>query len=113
VPPYFRCGPCPVGYRGDGIQCVLDACQKRPPPCFQVNYFVFLRLIVISYCTFILGYKIEISGICLFSKHMFLQSIAVQCIFLILCQNTHLEYQCYFLVTDCLHPILGRGMFQS
>ena len=39
--PFFRCGPCPEGYRGDGVRCLPSACQQRPPPCFQVNYFVF------------------------------------------------------------------------
>merc|ERR1712213_204916 len=29
------CGPCPEGYRGDGINCIPSACEQRPPPCFQ------------------------------------------------------------------------------
>jgi len=40
--PYYRCGPCPVGYRGDGKTCLPSACQQRPPPCFMVNTACYL-----------------------------------------------------------------------
>ena len=40
--PFFRCGPCPEGYRGDGVRCLPSACQQRPPPCFQVKDFLYL-----------------------------------------------------------------------
>lgn len=38
----FRCGDCPQGYRGDGIQCtiILDTCASNPcyPNVACVNY---------------------------------------------------------------------------
>ncbi|CAB4057461.1 THBS2S [Lepeophtheirus salmonis] len=29
------CGPCPIGYRGNGITCYPSQCEKNPPPCYN------------------------------------------------------------------------------
>ncbi|XP_043929914.1 thrombospondin-1 isoform X2 [Protopterus annectens] len=34
----WKCGPCPTGYRGDGIHCVdIDECTEVPDTCFVLN----------------------------------------------------------------------------